>query len=494
MKNTGIYEDIAKRTNGDIYIGVVGPVRCGKSTFIKKFMDTVVIPNIKDENERARATDELPQSAGGKTIMTTEPKFIPENSVSVEIGNAHMNVKMVDCVGYMVKGAEGNTEDGRARMVSTPWDTEPIPFEEAAEKGTQRVIGEHSTVAVLVTCDGTFGDIPRDSFIPAEERIAAELKALSKPFVIILNSSRPDNENSVALAMSLEEKYGAPVALVSCLELDRDDIEQIISMLTFEFPINEMTFELPDWTDSLPTDHWLRQSLIDTVKTVAEKTSKLSDVAYINSEEISTGDREVQIGAGAYDVNLGEGKAYVRLTLDESLFYRMIRELCDVTVSNKGELLAKLKELSEAGAELDKFREAIDQVERCGYGIVMPTVSEMELEEPEIIKQQGAYGVRLHAGAPSIHLIKTRIETDINPIIGTEKQSEELVKYLLAEFEKDGSKIWESNMFGRSLYELVSDGLHAKLTNIPDDARVKIGDTLSKIINEGSQGLICIIL
>ncbi len=494
MKNTGIYEDIAKRTNGDVYIGVVGPVRCGKSTFIKRFMDLVVIPNIKDENERARATDELPQSAGGKTVMTTEPKFIPENSAVIDIGNAHMNVKLVDCVGYMVNGAEGDKEDGKARMVSTPWDEGPVTFEEAAEKGTRKVIADHSTVAVLVSCDGTFGDIPRDSFIPAEERIASELKALSKPFVIVLNSASPESEASVSLALSLEEKYKAPVALVNCLDLDKGDIEQIISMLTFEFPISEMTVEIPDWTETLPVGHWLKESLINSVKVMAERTSKLSEVAYINGSAVINGEKDIQIGANAYDVNLGEGKAYVRLTLDDGLFYRIVEELCDVSVTNKGELLSKLKELSEISSEFEKFRDAIDEVERCGYGIVMPTVSEMELEEPEIVKQQGAYGVRIHAGAPSIHLIKTRIETDINPIIGTEKQSEDLVNYLLSEFDNDKTKIWDSNMFGRSLYELVSDGLHAKLMNIPDDARAKLSDTLSRIINEGSQGLVCIIL
>ncbi|MBE6562336.1 MAG: stage IV sporulation protein A [Ruminococcaceae bacterium] len=494
MKNTGIYEDIAKRTNGDIYVGVVGPVRCGKSTFIKKFMDTLVIPNITDENERKRATDELPQSAGGRTIMTTEPKFIPENSVRVDIGNAHLNVKMVDCVGYMAKGAEGNMEDGHARMVSTPWDAEPVPFEEAAEKGTRKVISEHSTVAVLVTCDGTFGDLPRDSFIPAEERIVNELTGLSKPFVIILNSAVPEDEKSLSLAMSLEEKYKAPVALVNCTELDRADIEQIINMLTFEFPLRELTFEMPDWTGTLPEDHWLRGALLTTVKSVAESTSKLSEVSYIGGSEVSSPMGDVHVGAVAARVDLGEGTAYVKLTLEEGLFYRMIEELCDITVTNKGELLSKLCEMAETEAEYEKYREAIDEVERCGYGIVMPTVSELELEAPEVVKQQGAYGVRLHAGAPSIHLIKTRIETDINPMIGTEKQSEELVSYLLSELENDASKVWDSNMFGRSLYELVSDGLRAKLTNIPNDARGKIGDTLSRIINEGSTGLVCIIL
>ncbi len=477
-----------------MYVGVVGPVRCGKSTFIKKFMESAVIPAIADENERQRATDEMPQSAGGKTVMTTEPKFIPENSVKIEIGNAHLNVKMVDCVGYMVNGAQGNVEDGKPRMVQTPWDKDPLPFEEAAEKGTRKVIEEHSTVAVLVTCDGTFGDLPRDSFIPAEERIVKELTELGKPFAVILNSACPESEQAVSLAMSLEEKYLAPVALVNCLDLDRSDVEQIMSLITFEFPVREMTFELPDWTAKLPEEHWLRASLVDCIKKLANKTSKLSQVAYIGGGEMQTAEGEGPIGAGAFDVNLGEGKAWVRLTLEENMFYRIVEELCDVKVSNKGELLEKLREMSEISSEFEKFREAIDEVERCGYGIVMPSASELELEEPEIVKQQGAYGVKLHAGAPSIHLIKTRIETDINPIIGTEKQSEEMVGYLLSEFENDASKIWESNMFGRSLYELVNDGLKAKLTNIPEDARVKLGDTLSRIINEGSQGLVCIIL
>lgn len=492
--NTGIYEDIAVRTNGDIYIGVVGPVRCGKSTFIKKFMETAVIPNITDDNVRSRTVDELPQSAGGKTVMTTEPKFIPEDSVEIEIGKTKLNVKMVDCVGYMVDGAEGNFEDGAQRMIKTPWSEEEMPFEEAAEMGTKKVITEHSTVGIIVSCDGTFGDLPRDSFLPAEERIVNEMKALGKPFVFVLNSKYPDSEAAETLAISLEEKYRAPVALVNCTELDRNDIEHIIGMLTFEFPICEIDFSLPDWTMVLPEDHWLHSGLIEEIRKISENTERLSDVAYLNTKDELTEDGGLHVGACTSDVNLGKGKAFVKITLDESLFYKIIEELSGFTICDKGELLSKLCEMSCIKKEYEKFKSAIDEVERTGYGIVMPTVNEMELDKPEIVKHQGAHGVRLHASAPSIHLIKTNIETEISPIVGTEEQSEDLIKYLLTGFENDPDSIWNSNLLGKTLHELVNEGLHTKLSNMPHDARVKIGETLSRIINEGSTGLICIIL
>lgn len=494
MNNTGIYEDIAKRTNGDIYIGVVGPVRCGKSTFIKKFMENAVIPNITDENVKSRTVDELPQSAGGKTVMTTEPKFIPEESVEIEIGKTRLNVKMVDCVGYMINGAEGDREGDEMRMIKTPWSDSEMPFEEAAEMGTRKVINEHSTVGILVSTDGSFGDIPRDSFIPAEERIVKELKEIGKPFVLVLNSKNPDSEAAESLAMTLEDKYKAPVALVNCTELDRGDIEHIIGMLTFEFPICEIDFTLPDWTAGLPEEHWLRSGLIDEIKSIASESSRLSDVAYLNTKDNISGDEKLHIGAVTNDVNLGEGKAFIKIMLDESLFYRIIEELSGFTVADKGELLKKLCELAEIKEEYGKFKDAIDQVERAGYGIVMPRVAEMELDKPEIVKHQGAYGVRLHASAPSIHLIKTNIETEISPVVGTEQQSEDLVKYLLSGFESDPESIWNSNLFGKTLYELVNEGLHSKLSNMPQDARIKIGETLSRVINEGSSGLICIIL
>ncbi|MBR6917334.1 MAG: stage IV sporulation protein A, partial [Clostridia bacterium] len=446
--------------------------------------------NIADEAERTRANDELPQAAGGKTIMTTEPKFIPEKSVTVDVGAAHARVRMVDCVGFVVDGAEGTTEEGGARMVMTPWSEEAMPFEAAAEYGTRKVIAEHSTVAVIVTTDGTIGDLPRDSYIPAEERCVTELKENNTPFIIVLNSSEPDSERAESLAMSLEEKYAVPVALVSCLELDRADAEQILSMLTFEFPINEIEFIIPDWIATLPDDHRLKSGIVDAVREIASDAKCLSDASCIKMPE-SAGSK---MTASTVDVSLGEGTATVRITVDDALFYDVVGEMTSFDARNKGELLGKLIELSDMESEFEKFRDAIDDVERVGYGIVMPSVSEMELDEPEIMRDGSSYGVRLRASAPSIHMIKANIETELRPVVGSEQQSEELVKYLLSEFESDASQIWESNIFGKSLYDLVNEGLHSKLNNMPDDARARIGDTLSRIINEGSEGLICIIL
>ena len=491
MSSNSIYEDIAKRTGGNVYVGVVGPMRCGKSTFIKKFMETAVIPNISDENELRRAVDELPQSAGGKTVMTTEPKFVPENAVAIEVGSVKLNVKMVDCVGYNVEGAEGAYEDGKPREVMTPWDDKPMPFEEAAELGTEKVIKDHSTVAVLVTTDGSFGEIPRDKFVPAEERIAWELRSAGKPFVVVLNCADPENESSEKLAYSLEEKYGAPVALVNCVDINMSDIEHILGMVIFEFPVNELEYELPDWIGALDNEHSLRLSLINAVRKCSVGITKLSEAAAI-AGTVEENDTRVTFKSG--EVSLGDGRVKIAAALDESLFYSVIEDLTSYKIKNRADIISKLCELSKIGKEFEKYSSAIEDVERCGYGIVMPSVTDMELDEPQIVKQQGSYGVKLRAGATSIHLIKTKIETEISPIVGTEKQSEDLVKHILSEFENDASLIWDSNIFGKSLYELVNDGLHAKLLNMPDDSRQKIADTLSRIINEGSQGLICIIL
>lgn len=493
MGTSSIYEDIAKRTGGNVYVGVVGPMRCGKSTFIKKFMETAVIPNITDENALKRAVDELPQSAGGKTVMTTEPKFIPENAVPVEIGAVKLNVKMVDCVGFAVEGAEGTLENGKPREVMTPWSESPIPFEEAAELGTEKVISDHSTVAVMVTTDGSFGELPRENFIPSEERIAWELKKANKPFVIVLNCKDPSSDEAEALAMSLEEKYGSPVALVSCLDINMADIENILGMLVFEFPVRELEYTMPDWIGGVGEGHWLRDALIEEIRKLSCGVVKLSDAAGMNrTSENSSGTVKMTVTPG--DILLGEGKVSLSLSLDDALFYTVIEELTSFKIENRGELLSKLCELSKIGSVFEKYRSAINDVERCGYGIVMPSVTDMELDEPEMVKQQGSYGVKLRAGATSIHLIKTRIETEVSPIVGTEKQSEDLVSHLLSEFENDASLLWDSNIFGKSLYELVNEGLHAKLLNMPDESRQKIADTLSRIINEGSQGLICIIL
>ena len=494
MTETNIYRDIAERTGGDVYIGVVGPVRTGKSTFIKRFMNALVMPNIEGEYDRARARDEMPQSAAGRTVMTTEPKFIPDEAVEVTIrGGAHLRVKMVDCVGYLVPGALGDTEDGSVRMVSTPWQSEPMPFAEAAETGTRKVINEHSTIGMLVTTDGSFGDIPREDYVEAESRVAEEMKRIGKPFAVILNSADPESESAVALAHELEEKYGAPVALVSCLSMNADDITHILELVLYEFPIREISVSAPGWLRALGADHPLRAGLVEGIRDCARRSSKMGDITDGGVFcELATSDSVESVRADGAD--LGRGTAKLTLTMPDSVYYRTIGELTGFDIRDEEELISLLSELSVVKREYDKVSEALSEVNERGYGIVMPEVGDLTLEEPEIIRQQGGYGVRLRATAPSVHMIKATIETEINPIVGTEAQSEELVQYLMREFEDDSSSIWQSNMFGKTLYELVNDGLHSKLDNMPEDARAKLSDTLGRIINEGSGGLICIIL
>lgn len=486
-----IYEDIAKRTNGEIYIGVVGPVRSGKSSFIKKFMDGAIIPNIESEYDRERAKDETPQSASGKTIMTTEPKFVPDEAVSIKIGDTKMKVRLIDCVGYLIDGALGTNEDGSVRMVTTPWSKEPIEFEKAAELGTKKVISDHSTVGIVVTSDGSYGDFSRDDYISAERRVIGELTSLGKPFVIVLNSAIPESDSAQALAMSIEEKYGAPVALVNALELTSEDFEGIMKLMLGQFAINEIRFNLPKYLSSLENDHWLKSSVISSIINSTGDVSKIDEIprcleALSKNEYIS--DTPISI------CNLGSGEVDVNVTLNNELYYKIISEFCGTQINDDEELFHNIRRLSEAKREFDKFTAAIDEVNETGYGIVLPDVDDMTLEEPEIVKQSGSYGVKLRASAPSIHMIRAKIETEINPIVGTQEQSQEIIKYMLDEFEDEPKKIWESNMFGKSLYELVNEGLHAKLEHISEDSRARLSDTLTRVINEGSNGLICIIL
>ncbi|MBE6709157.1 MAG: stage IV sporulation protein A [Ruminococcaceae bacterium] len=499
MIGTSIYKDIAKRTGGDIYIGVVGPVRTGKSTFIRKFMENVIIPGIDDEFERIKAQDELPQSAGGRTVMTTEPKFIPDKSVNVTVGDTvHLSAKMVDCVGYLVPDALGREEDGEVRMVNTPWSKDPMPFEEAAEMGTRKVITEHSTIGMIVTTDGTIGDIPRENYAEAEERVVKELSEIGKPFAIILNSARPDSHDAEALAVSLEEKYKAPVALVNCLELNDADIEGILEMVLSEFPITEITVEYPEWVASLERDHRIRRHITECVKEVATEVRKLSDVTghFFNklSEMMCSNDDFDGSEVAYVNADMGNGTVLVRMTLPDALYYKTVGDLTGLTVSSEKELLRALIDLSEVKKEYDKISAALDQAEEFGYGIVMPEMGELVLDEPEIIRQAGSYGVRIKASAESIHMIKTKIETEINPIIGTEEQSEEMVRFMIEEMKEDPSKVWEINMFGRSMYDLVNDGMRAKLEHMPKEAREKMSEALSRIICEGCNGLLCVIL
>ncbi len=492
MQDTRVYKDIAERTAGTFYLGVIGPVRTGKSTFIKKFMESLVIPAIADEYERERARDEMPQSAGGKTVMTTEPKFIPDEAVEITLSdNATMKVKMVDCVGYIVPDAMGHIENGTARMVHTPWQAEPMPFIEAAELGTRKVINEHATVGMLVTTDGTIGEINRESYVEAEERIARELIAAGKPFVIILNTAEPSSEQAIALALELEEKYGAPVALVNCLRLDGDDIRHILELVLLEFPVCEVKVKLPEWTQALDAAHPLMCNMKNFILERAEKIKKIGEIstAFENVPE----DGQIKL-VNIDKIDLGHGTAELSVELADGLYYSTVSELCGVDVSNEKKLIQLLLELCNAKEKYDRVALALEDAEQKGYGIVMPETADLHLEEPEIVKQSGGYGVRLRASAPSIHMIKANIETEISPVVGTEQQSEELVKYMLKEFEEDPTKIWQSNMFGKTLHQLINEGLHTKLEHMPEDARTKLSETLGRIINEGSGGLICIIL
>ena len=492
MEAQNIYRDIAERTNGDIYIGVVGPVRTGKSTFIKKFMDTVVIPNIEEEAKKDRAVDELPQSAAGRTIMTTEPKFIPEQAVRVTIGEtASFSVRLIDCVGYIVPSALGYIEGDSPRMVMTPWFDEPVPFNMAAEIGTKKVITEHSTIGLVVTTDGTISDIPREEYEDAEERVVAELKSIQKPFIILLNSADPQAPETQQLAQQLAEKYQVSVMAVNCLELTEQEIREILSNVLFEFPVQEIRVEMPHWVTTLEKDHWLRTAVYEAIRESAAKVSCIREVAQMTAQIAQC---EYVDSAQICQTDLGTGKVEVQILLEASLFYRVLGEKTGFSIANEEDLLESMLNFAAMQKEYNKIRDAYHSVQETGYGIVMPDVDELTLEEPKIIRQSGKYGIRLKACAPSIHMMKTQITTEITPIVGSEAQSEELVSYLLKEFEEDPTKIWESNIFGKSLHELVNEGMHNKLYRMPQDAREKVRETIERIINDGCNGLICIIL
>ena len=492
MEERSIYKDIESRTGGDIYIGVVGPVRTGKSTFIKRFMDTLVLPHITDDSLRERTTDELPQSAAGRTIMTTEPKFVPENAVAVTLeGNARLRVRMIDCVGYIVDSAMGYIEEDGERMVRTPWSGEEMPFRQAAELGTKKVIDDHSTIGVLVTTDGSIGDIDREDYVRAEERVAAELSAAGKPFVILLNTTAPESASSSALAASLSRRYGAPAIAVDCALMDENTVKGILAAVLFEFPIREIHVDIPGWLQGLEKDNWLRGALFGAIRERAKEITRIREV------QDAVGDlseneyiEEVQLSA----MDLGVGRADLRVRLNSELFYRVLTEKSGLEIHSERGLMESICELAAAKNSVDRIGKAYEEVLDKGYGIVMPTMEELSLEEPEIVRQNGKYGIRLRASAPSIHMMRVRTTAEVTPIVGSEQQSEELVTYLLKEFEESPAKIWDSNIFGKSVSDLVNEGLHNKLYRMPDKARMKIGETVEKIINDGCNGLICIIL
>ncbi len=486
------YNDIAERTGGDVYFGVVGPVRTGKSTFIKNFMNLIVIPNIESGYKRERAMDELPQSAGGKMIMTTEPKFIPNEAVEISLPNsATFKIRMIDCVGYIVESALGYIENDSPRMVMTPWSEIPIPFAEAAEIGTKKVIDEHSSIGIVVTTDGSITDIDKEDYAPAEERVIDELKAIGKPFIVILNTLNPYSESAEKHRAFLEEKYDVSVLPINCMELTQDDVCEIMKNILLAFPLKEIALSMPDWTEALELNHWLKTEVKKHIIETIKEPLRLSDTEKIKDDLKNC---EFFSDVEVCDINMVEGSVSIKLITPKSLFYQVIEETTGFKINNEGSLMSLLSEMSDVKRKYDKIATALQEVSQKGYGIVSPSIDELTLEEPEIVKQGSRFGVRLKASAPSIHMIRADIETEVSPIVGTEKQSEELVHYLMSEFETDPKKIWQSNIFGKSLHELVNEGLHNKLYRMPDDAQMKLQETLQKIINEGSGGLICIIL
>lgn len=492
METGNIYKDIAERTGGDIYIGVVGPVRTGKSTFIKRFMDTLVLPNIDGDYMRGRAIDELPQSSSGRTIMTTEPKFIPENAVEVSLpGNASFRVRMIDCVGYIVPSSLGYIEGDTPRMVMTPWFDEPVPFNMAAEIGTRKVITEHSTIGLVVTTDGSISDIPREEYEEAEDRVIEELKGINKPFIVLLNCMYPESSHALELSQRLTEKYGVPVEPVNCMELNEDDIRGIIAKILFEFPIREIEVGLPRWITTLSPENEVRRELYDTLRQSAGSARHIRDVSNVVS---ALGDCRFTEYSSAEKIDLGRGSVRIGVNVERRLFYSILSDSTGLSIGGDEELMEVMAELADIRKKYMRVKNALDEVEATGYGIVMPEITELHLDEPEIMKQGGRYGVRLRASAPSIHMLRADITTEVSPIVGSEKQSEDLVLYLLKEFEEDPVKIWDSNIFGKSLHELVNEGLHTKLSRMPADARMRLQETIERVINEGCSGLICIIL
>ena len=492
MDNFKIYKDISERTQGDIYVGVVGPVRTGKSTFIKKFMDLMVIPKIDNEFKKERAKDELPQSGSGKMIHTTEPKFVPNEAIEINIDDEiKFKVRMVDCVGYIVKEALGYIEGENIKMVNTPWYDYEIPFEDAAEIGTRKVITDHSTIGLVITTDGSITGLEREDYIEAEERVISELQSINKPFVVVLNSQRANSKEAQEIKKEMEEKYDVEVQAMDIANMTESDIEDLFKNVLKEFPVKEVNIDMPEWLERLEAEHWLKKDFFNIIKGMSKNISKVRDIklSLDNLEE-----EEFLGEAFIKEIDLGIGTANVIMKPKDGIFYRVLSEICELDVNSENDLLSIVKELNVAKKEYDKVKDALKDVNETGYGLVAPQLMEMKFEEPEIVKHGSQYGVKLKASAPSLHFIKANIQTEISPIMGSEKESEELVKSLLEQFESDPAMLWQSNMFGKSLEVLVKEGLQNKLYKMPEDVQVKIQKTLQKIINEGNGGLICIIL
>lgn len=488
-----LYRDIAERTQGELYIGVVGPVRAGKSTFITQFMEKLVLPLIPPGARRDRIVDDLPQSGSGKTIMTTQPKFVPsDGAAAVQLpDHATARVRMVDSVGYLVRGALGTQEGGDARMVSTPWSAQDMPFEEAAALGTRKVISDHSTMGVVVTTDGTVAELERSAYVPAEEQVVRELQALKKPFAIVLNSANPQTQEAMELRNALSEKYDAPVLLLSARDMSEADAQRVLEELLTAFPLREMRFQLPEWVAALEDNHWLTQHIVEQVRAAGGQAERMRDARRV-TESFSAS--EYIAAPTLTQMEYGEGSAQFELPLRNGLFNRVLSEQCGAQIESDGHLLRMLKELVSAKKEYDRVAEALHEAVNTGYGLVTPAMSDVELYEPEVSRQGGRYGIRLRAKAPALHLIRSDIEAEVSPVLGTQEQTDEFAASLRSTWAQDPGKLLETNFFGRSLENLISEGLSSKLTRMPPDAQEKVRAALTKILNEGDGGMICILL
>lgn len=490
QKEFHLYNDIKERTGGEIYIGVVGPVRTGKSTFIKRFMDLLVLPNMEDIHERERATDELPQSAAGKTIMTTEPKFVPKEAVEISVGGEiPVKIRLIDCVGYMVEGAAGHLENDAERMVKTPWFTEEIPFTKAAELGTHKVIHDHSTIGIVVTCDGSFGDIPAENYRPAEERTIEELKKLGKPFVILLNTTKPYSDSVRKQAEEMYHKYQIPVLPVNCEQLKKEDITMILEQVLLEFPLIEVEYHMPRWVEMLPLSHPVKQEIIAKVQEMMGDFHVLRDIGLADTACEGPSISRMKLDR----VALNTGTAAYSIDMEENCYYQMLSELTGMELQDEYDLMEQLRELSAMQKEYEKVIKAMEAVRRKGYGMVLPEKDEITMEDPILIHQGGKYGVKLRSLSPSVHMIRADIETEIAPIVGSEEQAKDLIQYI-----QDGRKqeegIWQINIFGKTIEELVEDGIRSKLYQIGEESQVKLQDTMKKIVNDSNGGLVCIII
>lgn len=489
MEKQNIYQDISVRTGGEIYLGVVGPVRSGKSTFIKRFMEMMVLPEITDENERKRTLDELPQSGTGKMVMTTEPKFIPKEAVELPMQDMKVKVRLIDCVGFMIPGAGGQMENGQERMVKTPWFEYEVPFSRAAEYGTRKVIRDHSTIGIIVTTDGTFGELPRDSYVEAEKRTVEELNAIGKPFLVLLNSDRPYSKATRTLAQNLSRDYRTTVMPVNCDQLRQEDIMDILKNVLLEFPLSSVGFYLPKWVETLRDDHWLKKSILDLVKEFMADRVKMKDIY-----QQSIPDNEYIASGKIEKIHMDTGEVDVKIQIRDSYYYDILSDLTGIPIRSEYHLIRTIRELAAKKKEFEEVSQALKDARERGYGVMKPVLSEIELSEPEVVKHGNKYGVKIRAEAPSIHLIRARLSTEVAPIVGTQMQAEDLITYIKEQVGEDPKEIWNVNIFGKTLEQLVDDGISGKVTKINEDSQEKLQNAMEKIVNESSGGLICIII